>query len=151
MDYCTDADLARLIPERTLVELSNDDPAATMPDAAVLADARSFGQSQCDARLRKRYTLPLPGVPEELRHWAAALARWWLYTRRPGGPAVPTEVSEAKADALRALDAVRDAKMDIDLPPPTDPGGGETIVEAGRLHRRGPERTFSDDLWSRYG
>lgn len=148
MDYCTDAELARLIPERTLVELASDDPAATLADAVVMGEAREFGQSQCDARLRKRYTLPLPGVPAELKHWALALARWWLYTRRPGGPEIPREVSEAKADALRALDAVRDGKMDIDLP--AEDGGGGGLVEGGRIKVRAPAPTFGPALWGRY-
>lgn len=146
--YCTDAELARLIPARTLIELTSDDPLALVPDTTVMAEAREFAQSQCDARLRQRYTLPLASAPVELKHWSLALARWWLYTRRPDGPECPPAVLESKKDALDSLHAVRDAKMSLDV---EQPNAADVPQESGRLRVRAPDPTFSPELWTRYG
>jgi phage gp36-like protein len=95
MSYTTDLDLVSLMPERTLIQLSADDPLAAEPDWSVVAEARAYADGQLDARLRQRYGLPLASVPRELRDWALALARRWLYERRPDGPELPGGVRDA--------------------------------------------------------
>lgn len=148
MSYTTDLDLVSLMPERTLLQLSADDPLADGPDWNVIAEARAYADGQLDARLRQRYSLPLASVPRELRDWALALARRWLYERRPDGPELPDAVRDAAKEALAALDAVRDGKMSLAI---AAPGGGETPApEGARLQVRAPQRAFTADLLSRY-
>lgn len=148
MSYTTDLDLVSLMPERTLLQLSADDPLAADPDWSVVAEARAYADGQLDARLRQRYSLPLASVPRELRDWALALARRWLYERRPDGPELPAGVREAAQEALKALDAVRDGKMSLAI---ATPGGGETPApEGARLQVNAPERVFTAAVLSRY-
>lgn len=148
MSYTADADLLTLIAERTLIQLSADDPQAAAPDWAIVAEARAYADAQVDARLRQRYPLPLASVPRELTDWSLALARHWLYSRRPEGQDLPPAVVDAYRDALKALDAVRDGKMSLAI---AAPGGGETPVSAGaRLQVVAPDRLFSADILSRY-
>lgn len=147
MSYTTDADLYSLIAGRTLVQLASDDPLAEAPDPLILAEARAYADAQVDARLRQRYPLPLASVPRELKDWALALARLWLYSRRPDGQELPPAVTQAAQEALKALDAVRDGKMSLAVPSP----GGETPVSAGaRVRVEAPDRLFTADLLSRY-
>ena len=149
MSYTANEDLLSLMPERTLLQLSADDPLAGIPDWAVVAEARAYADAQVDARLRQRYALPLASVPRELRDWALALARRWLYERRLDGLELPPGVVAAAKEALAALDAVRDGRMSLALTPTG--GGAETLApEAGRVTVSAPERLFSDDLMSRY-
>ncbi len=148
MSYATDADLLRLIAERTLIQLSADDPQAAAPDWAVVAEARAYADAQVDARLRQRYPLPLASVPRELTDWSLALARHWLYSRRPEGQDLPPAVVDAYRDALKALDAVRDGKMSLAS---AAPGGGETPASEGaRLQVVAPDRLFTADKLSAY-
>ncbi|MBK8638028.1 MAG: DUF1320 domain-containing protein [Chromatiaceae bacterium] len=149
MSYTANEDLLSLMPERTLLQLSADDPLAGVPDWDVIAEARAYADAQVDARLRQRYALPLASVPRELRDWALALARRWLYERRLDGLELPPGVVAAAKEALAALDAVRDGRMSLALTPTG--GGAETLApEAGRVTVSAPERLFSDDLMSRY-
>ncbi len=148
MSYATDADLLRLIAERTLIQLSADDPQAAAPDWAMVAEARAYADAQVDARLRQRYPLPLASVPRELTDWSLALARHWLYSRRPEGQDLPPAVVDAYRDALKALDAVRDGKMSLAS---AAPGGGETPASEGaRLQVVAPDRLFTADKLSAY-
>jgi phage gp36-like protein len=141
MSYTANTDLLSIMPERTLLQLSADDPLAAVPDWTVVAEARAYADGQIDARLRQRYTLPLASVPRELRDWALALARRWLYERRPDGPELPDAVRDAAKEALGALDAVRDGKMSLDIAAP----GGEATPPAvvGLVYVVGPDRYFS--------
>ena len=146
MSYTTDAALLRLIAERTLIQLSADDPQAGAPDWAVVAEARAYADAQVDARLRQRYPLPLASVPRELTDWALALARHWLYSRRPEGQDLPPAVVDAYRDALKALDAVRDGKMSLAVT-----SGGETPAsDAGRVIVSAPDRLFTADKLASY-
>ncbi len=148
MSYTADTDLLSLVSQRSLTQLTSDDPLATEPDWAVVAEARAYADGQIDARLRQRYPLPLASVPRELRDWALALARRWLYERRPDGPELPDAVRDAAKEALAALDAVRDGKMSLAI---ATPEGGETPApEGARLQVRAPQRAFTADLLSRY-
>ncbi|HPL79737.1 MAG TPA: DUF1320 domain-containing protein [Burkholderiaceae bacterium] len=148
MSYTADPDLLSIMPERTLLQLSADDPLAGVPDWSVVAEARAYADGQIDARLRQRYSLPLASVPRELRDWALALARRWLYERRPDGPELPAGVRESAQEALKALDAVRDGKMSLAIA--SDPAGETLATEGARLQVIAPARVFTADLLSRY-
>ena len=147
MSYTTDADLFSLIAARTLTQLAADDPQAEAPEPLILAEARAYADAQIDARLRQRYALPLNSVPRELKDWALALARRWLYERRPDGPGLPAGVREAAQEALKALDAVRDGKMSLAV---ASVGGETPVSEGARLQVVAPERIFTADVLSRY-
>jgi phage gp36-like protein len=148
MSYTTDADLLTVLSERSLIQLSADDPQAELPDWTVVGEARAYADGQIDARLRQRYALPLAAVPRELKDWALALARYWLYQRRPDGGDLPEAVKASAKEALAALDAVRDAKMSLALP--AAGGGEEAPAQGARLQVLGPERMFGADLLGRY-
>lgn len=144
MSYTTDADLFNLIAARTLTQLAADDPQAEAPDPLILAEARAYADGQIDARLRQRYSLPLASVPRELRDWALALARRWLYERRPDQD-IPPAVIDAAKEALASLDAVRDGKMSLAIAVPDD-----TSAASGRVLVSAPDRLFTMDFLSSY-
>jgi hypothetical protein len=74
-----------------------------------------------------------------------ALARHWLYSRRPEGQDLPPAVVDAYRDALKALDAVRDGKMSLDTP-----AGTEAATEGARLLITAPARLFTADKLASY-
>jgi phage gp36-like protein len=145
MSYTANGDLLTIMAERILIQLSDDDPLAADPDWLVIAEARAYADAQVDARLRQRYPLPLASVPREIKDWSLALARHWLYSRRPEGQDLPPAVVDAYRDALKALDAVRDGKMSLDTP-----AGTEAATEGARLLVTAPARLFTADKLASY-
>lgn len=148
MSYTTDADLFSLIAARTLTQLAADDPQAEAPEPLILAEARAYADAQVDARLRQRYSLPLASVPRELRDWALALARRWLYERRPDGQDLPDAVQNAAKEALASLDAVRDGKISLAIA--SAPEGETLALDGGRVRVVAPERVFTAEVLGRY-
>ena len=113
MRYCTLPDLLQAIPVQTLIQLSNDEVAADAPDMDVVDAAVVQAEELVDAHLRGRYTLPLPSVPTVIKSVAVALVRHWLYARRPEGNDLPDAVRASYRDAIKTLEAVRDAKLTL--------------------------------------
>ena len=144
MSYTADDDLLTILPERTLIQLSADDPMAGVPDWTVVAEARAYADGQIDARLRQRYSLPLASVPRELRDWALALARRWLYERRPDQD-IPAPVVDSAKEALFALDSVRDGKMSLNsaVSDAASAVSGMALVSA-------PDRVFTSAILDLY-
>lgn len=143
MRYCTRDDIGRAIPELTLVQLSNDDPAAEQPNDNVIEDAVRQAEELVDGYLRGRYDLPLNPVPTVLRDAVVYLARHWLYQRRPEG-ALPDAVKDSRKDTIRLLESIRDGVVTLGMP------SGQAAPEPGEIRVRARHQQFGGDLWGRY-
>jgi phage gp36-like protein len=143
MRYCTRADIGQAIPELTLTQLSNDDPAAMTPNEAVIEDAVRQAEELVDGYLRGRYNLPLDPVPTVVRDAVVYLARHWLYQRRPEG-AIPEAVKDSRKDTIRLLESIRDGVVTVGMP------NGAAAPEPGEIRVRSRQPTFSRDRWKEY-
>lgn len=146
MRYCTLTDLERAIPKQTLIWLSNEDPAATNYDVAVLEDAINYAEELADGYLVSRYTLPLEPVPTIIRDAVAYLARYWLYQRRPEG-AIPEAVKDGKKDALDTLSQIQKGSISLNVKA-TD--SVVEVKESGVFRVGAPKRRFSDDMLEKW-
>jgi phage gp36-like protein len=143
MRYCTRADLGNAIPLITLIQLSNDDPAARQPDENVIANSVRQAEELVDGYLRGRYQLPLDPVPTVLRDAVLYLARHWLYQRRPEG-ALPDAVISARKDTLKLLESIRDGVITLGLP------SGHAMPEPGEIRVRARPQQFTAQVWEGY-
>lgn len=143
MRYCTRQDIGQAIPEMTLLQLSNDDPAAEQPNESVIEEAVRQAEELVDGYLRGRYVLPLDPVPTVLRDAVVYLARHWLYQRRPEG-VVPDAVKDSRKDTIKLLETIRDGVVTLGMP------SGQAAPEPGEVKVRSRRQQFSDDLWGRY-
>lgn len=143
MRYCTRADIGKAIPELTLTQLSNDDPAAMLPNEEVIEDGVRQGEELVDGYLRGRYNLPLDPVPTVLRDAVVFLTRYWLYQRRPEG-AIPNAVKDSRKDTIKLLESIRDGVVSLGMP------SGQAAPEPGEIKVRSRRQQFSDELWGRY-
>ncbi|MDH1007421.1 DUF1320 domain-containing protein [Pseudomonas nicosulfuronedens] len=143
MRYCTRQDIGQAIPEMTLLQLSNDDPAAEQPNESVIEEAVRQAEELVDGYLRGRYVLPLDPVPTVLRDAVVYLARHWLYQRRPEG-AVPDAVKDSRKDTIKLLETIRDGVVTLGMP------SGQAAPEPGEVKVRSRSQQFGDDLWGRY-
>lgn len=143
MHYCTRADIGKAIPELTLIQLSNDDPTAELPNESVIEDSVRQAEELVDGYLRGRYDLPLDPVPSVLRDAVVYLARHWLYQRRPEG-ALPEAVKDSRKDTLKLLESIRDGVVTLGMPT------GEAAPEPGKIRARARRQQFGDDFLGRY-
>lgn len=143
MRYCTRADIGKAIPELTLLQLSNDDPAAMEPNEGVIEDGVRQAEELVDGYLRGRYDLPLDPVPTVLRDAVVYLARHWLYQRRPEG-ALPDAVKDSRKDTIKLLESIRDGVVTLGMP------SGQATPEPGEIRVRARPQQFGGDLWGRY-
>ena len=143
MHYCTRADIGKAIPELTLIQLSNDDPTAELPNESVIEDGVRQAEELVDGYLRGRYDLPLDPVPSVLRDAVVYLTRHWLYQRRPEG-AIPEAVKDSRKDTLKLLESIRDGVVTLGMPT------GEAAPEPGKIRARARRQQFGDDFLGRY-
>jgi len=143
MRYCTRADIGNAIPEMTLIQLSNDNPAAMSPNENVIEDGVRQAEELVDGYLRGRYNLPLDPVPTVLRDAVVYLARHWLYQRRPEG-ALPDAVKDSRKDTIKLLESIRDGVVTLGMPT------GHAAPEPGEIRVRSRRQQFDADTWGRY-
>lgn len=144
MRYVTVAKVAAGIPQQTLIWLSNDDPAATEPNHAVIDEIIGDKEDLIDDHLRSRYPLPLSSVPTTVGHVAVKLARHDLYARRPETE-IPKDVVREYDRAMEMLRAIRDGKLHLGVE-----ATQQAQPEAGSVKIRAPGRMLGDDVISQY-
>lgn len=143
MRYCNRTDIGNSIPELTLLQLSNDDPAAEQPNESVIEDGVRQAEELVDGYLRGRYVLPLDPVPTVLRDAVVYLTRHWLYQRRPEG-VVPDAVKDSRKDTIKLLESIRDGVVTLGMPT------GQAAPEPGEVRVRSRRKQFTDDVWKGY-
>jgi len=132
MSYATPNDLIARYPNRDLVQLSNEDPAQTAVNEAVLQQALNDASAEIDGYLEGRFALPLGDPPAVLARIACDIAIYRLQSLRP-----LHDLADARTryeDAAELL--VRVARGELTLGLATDnveppQAGGAVVTEAG--------------------
>lgn len=145
MRYITLDDLQRAIPARTLIQLSNDDPAAQAPDEQNIELAVTSAEELVDGFLRARYVLPLSPVPTIIRELTLNLVRYRLYARRPEGPALPETVKDQHEGALAILKKIQTGEVTLGVAQDSQPA-----PEAGAMKVSAPRKKFGTDTLTRW-
>lgn len=111
--YTSLADIQKIIPTRTLAQLTDDEAGAEIT-TNVVDEAIVAADEVIDAHLRGRYTLPFPDnmPPPILRRLSADIAVFHLYGRRPERR-VPEAISQKYKDSIRMLEGIRDGKISL--------------------------------------
>jgi len=141
MRYLTREAIEAAIPALTLMQLTNDDPAATAPDEGVLAAVIENVEELVDGYIRARYPQPFEKVPSVLRGVAVNLLRYELYIRRPEG-AVPETVKEAYGNAIKLLGNIRDGRVQVGETGVSD--AGKPVSEPGPIRVRVRPQRFDE-------
>ena len=88
MSYSTLADIRKLVEERHIVALSNDDPAADKPHQPAIKAAIEQADRLIDSYAGLQRSVPLSPVPELVKTLSATLAVFFLYRRRGQVPEI---------------------------------------------------------------
>lgn len=83
MSYATANDMIARYPIRDLVQLTNEDPTATIVNSTVLEQALNDASAEIDGYLEGRFALPLSQPPTVLSRLACDIAMYRLQTLRP--------------------------------------------------------------------
>jgi phage gp36-like protein len=103
MAYSIQDDLLLLIPEEELSELTSDMGGG--PDPLVVEEAIDKADAEIDAYLAVRYSLPLVGIPAQVRSLSVDLALYHLYSRRSVMPTVRRQKYETSVAFLKQVAA----------------------------------------------
>ena len=139
--YCTQSDLEkRLDPQ--LVRALSDDDGDGLADEAVVNAAIADADALVDTYMQARYVVPFDPVPDALRSISAALAIYFLLTRRR--EIVPAEHQKRYESAVQLLDRL--ARGEVAL------GAAQTSSSPHMPHATRPDddRTFDDESLENY-
>lgn len=141
MGYCTLTDLLGRMPERTLIQLTDDtDDQAAVNEAVVDGVIESVGEF-IDGHLRGRLPLPLAEVPGLIREIALDLAVYDLYSRRPEVD-IPDGVAARRKEAVRSLEKIQAGTLDPGLGADEDPRPSGEF----KTNKTDDDRVFNSDL-----
>lgn len=136
MPYASLTDLTERAGEQELLDVADRDNDGVL-DVGVVEAALVHADNIANGFLAVRYRLPLVAVPDLLRTWCVAIARYVLHRDSP-----PENVVRDWKDATASLEKM--ARGVIDLPVVEgEPAPGSS--DAGRVSIVGPEPVFTRD------
>ncbi len=136
MSYASLADLIEQAGLEEILQIADRDDDG-VADTDVIAAALTHADNTINGYLAVRYAIPLSVVPDLVRTWAVAIARYRLH--RDGPP------DHVVRDANAAIAALKDvARGQIDLPIGAD-DGALVSSPSGGIAVTGPEPVFSQD------
>jgi len=147
MSYCTLDDLKAALPERTLIQLT-DDAGAGEVDQTKVDDAVQYAGSMIDGYLGGRYTLPLDPVPALIRAVAVDLSIFHIYSRNSDAE-MPRTVSDKYPNATKLLGLIQRGEVQIGVTPISGSGDGGGSGSY-RTNKRSSDRVFGPDVLKRF-
>jgi phage gp36-like protein len=145
--YSTLADIKKLLPEETIIQLTDDEnlkPVSINPDntahAAIMGridEAIETADSEIDGYCGAKYTVPFADVPRVITGLSVEIAIYYLYARRT----VPERIEKRYDKAVARLKDISRGTLTLgsDPPPaPTSAGGAESNTPV-------PDRIFTRD------
>jgi phage gp36-like protein len=147
MAYCTQDDIAKLVPPRDLEGLTSEDQGAP-PDAEVIAEAINAADAEIDSYLLVRYRLPLEApIPARVKGLSMDIAIQKLHLRR--GLENPAR-RQAYEDAVKFLQSVAKGLAVIEGAAGIEPAGQAQdvteITSGGGLGGRVFDRNSMRDM-----
>jgi phage gp36-like protein len=144
VSYASVQDMVNRYPNRDLVQLTNEDPAATSVNQTPITLALADASSEIDGYIEARFTLPLTDPPPVLNRLATDIAMYRLQTLRP-----LHDLQDARRryeDAVAVLEKVAAGELTlgiaVDGKEPQVAGAVETV--------QGPVRIFDRDRLKGY-
>lgn len=113
--YINADDLAKAMSQAELIQLTNDEPRATEPNAEVVQAAIQYACDLVDGYLRGRYPLPLQQVPTILPPLCINIARHFLHSRRINRADFSKVLETSYTATIKTLEQIRDGKIHLGI------------------------------------
>jgi len=140
MAYILKADIIEQFPEEDLIALTDDEGGGMQVDIRVTA-AITKAESEIDAYLSIKYTVPLSPVPEVVKGFAVDITIYHLYARRANPPEVRKDRYNA-AIAFLGKVAKGIVSLGDDAPAPDSSTHGVNITSKDRVFNRDDMKGF---------
>jgi phage gp36-like protein len=140
MPYSNLADIKKLIPEETLIQVTDDEGAGIVVEARI-DEAIAQADSEIDAYLGTRYDVPFATVPDVVKKISVDLAIYNLYSRRV--EEIPATRADRYKNSIKLLEGIRDGKISIGEA--TEPPGNTDEIKVGTSEA---DRIFTRDKLS---
>lgn len=145
MSYCSIDDVKNIIPERELINLTNDNPTREdVIDVSRFEAVSKDTDSLIDGYLRARYKLPLKTIPSFITQIAQDICAYRLYLRRPRE--IPENIVKNYEHAISNLKEIK--KGNLLLPDNTE--DEESLISAPksifRINKRTSSRLFGENF-----
>ena len=146
--YCTLENLISIIPEKELINLSNDKPSDSINEETI-AICMKFADELINASLRNKYSLPLKYVPELVRQLSADITAYRVYSRRPKD--VPEHIKQNYEFAIKILANIQKGITVLDLPSEhPEESGVQSSSNMYMTNKRPEDKRFPDSMWGMY-
>jgi len=134
MPYCTFSDIKKLLPEETLIQLTDDD---NLHPASILAsdqqhqaiigridEAIAAADAEIDGYCAGRYSVPFDPVPPVVKGLSVEIAAYYLYKRRT----MPEVIEKAYDKAVARLKDISRGVLTLGVaPPPMATATGDAV------------------------
>ncbi len=135
--YSTLTDLKKLIPEETLIQLTDDEDIGVVNQGRI-DEAIAQADSEIDGHCGAKYSVPFDPVPDIVKKFSVDLAIYNLYSRKV--EEIPQTRADRYKNAIRQLERISDGKTSIgeDPEPPAHSEGGieNTKTESDKTFTR---------------
>jgi len=139
--YSSQTDLEKRLDPQVLRAITDDDGDG-LADEAVVTAAIADADAVIDSHLCARFTVPFDPVPDAVRSISAAVAIYYLVTRR--NESVAAEHERRYVDALLLLGQLSRGEMALDAGQPSD------SPHLPQSTREADERTFDSESLENY-
>ena len=139
--YCTFDDIADMLPEERLIELTDDDNTGTVDQGRIDA-AIEAAQGEVNGYLAERYTVPLVATPPLIKSITVDFAIYRLYGRNYDE--IPETRQKRYDNGVILLRKIADGTISLGI---ADPPATEN---SDAIHVTAPEPLFPTDELDRY-
>lgn len=138
MSYSVLDDIKKLIPEDTLIQLTDDDGIGTVNQGRV-DEAIAQADSEIDSYCGGRYSVPFATVPGIVKKISVDIAIYNLYSRRV--EVIPETRADRYKNAIRQLEGISKGVISIGV----DPAPSAATQSSNTVEIATSEKIFSRD------
>jgi phage gp36-like protein len=143
MPYCTLTDIKKLIPEASIIQLTDDENTGAVVTSRV-DEAIAQADAEIDSYCGNKYSVPFSTVPDIVKKCSVDISIYNLYSRRV--EEIPATRADRYKNATRQLEGISKGIISIgEDPEPAAPtqGGVETNkTESDRVFTRDSLKGF---------
>lgn len=150
MAYCTLTDIVNVIPEKELINLTNDIPSRdSSVDEERFEAVSNDADSLINGYLRARYMLPLKDIPRTIVQIAIDVCAYRLYLRRP--QKIPDHITNNYNNALTLLSDIQKGKFLLETSSEVPEASIQNTGGAYRINKTTRDKVFNDGMMSAFG
>jgi len=114
MAYCTLDDIKKLLPEDSLIQLTDDEGTGAI-DEDIINEVIAQADSEIDGYCGVRYSVPFSPVPAVIKKFSVDIAVYNLYSRRQ--EEIPETRSERYKNAIKFLEMLAKDTISLGIEP----------------------------------